>query len=182
MLNKSHRVRESCQRVVNQAGHVKINEEAVRKFASDLEQRLSSGALSIKKYQEYSCHLSESQEVENLVNYCFVLDSLNFCFWPSTDGFEYDNLAQNVKNLSASKPECLQAQFLATVTREFVKEHIFGGSEFPLLDERARVLQEIGQVTTEYFGGRFINILSQAGGSVVKVLASDAINALVDRK
>jgi hypothetical protein len=34
---------------------------------------------------------------QSLLDYIFVLDSLNFCFWPST--WEYDNLANALKKV-----------------------------------------------------------------------------------
>jgi len=36
--------------------------------------------------------------LEDIVNYIFVMDSLNFCFWPS-NLWEYEDLAQAIKNL-----------------------------------------------------------------------------------
>jgi hypothetical protein len=62
---------------------------------------LNSGHLKIKKFNEYECHLGEnSDSIENSVNYLFVLDSMNFCFWPSSTGIEYDNLAAKIKHIS----------------------------------------------------------------------------------
>lgn len=33
------------------------------------------------------------------MSYIFILDSLNFCFWPSSQPFEYDTLADNLRIL-----------------------------------------------------------------------------------
>jgi hypothetical protein len=60
------------------------------------------------------------------VNYVFVLDALNFCFWPFS-GWEYDNLASSLKEIAEKTPQFLYPENLANVTLEEVKERIFKG-------------------------------------------------------
>lgn len=100
------------------------------------------------------------------------MDTLNFCFWPSTVEFEYDDLAAGLKKMAASDPSLLKPKNLINFNREFLKENVFKGLEFPLLDERVRLLREIGLRTLEYFDGEFINVIKKANHSAVKVIQS----------
>ncbi len=77
------------------------------------------------------------------------MDTLNFCFWP-TD-WEYDNLAKSIKLLNLKDPNILKPENLAKLSKEFVQKELFQGKDFPLLDERVRLLNEIGLVTLKYF-------------------------------
>ena len=79
-----------------------------------------------------------------VIDFIFVLDSLNFCYWPDgSNGWEYHNLAQALKNLLIKDKSSLKPENLLKLSREDVKKDIFGGIEFPLLDERWRILHEI---------------------------------------
>lgn len=51
-----------------------------------------------------------------------------------------------------------------------MKQQIFKGIEFPLLDERVRLLREVGVRTIEYFEGEFANVVKKANHSAVKLL------------
>ncbi len=95
---------------------------------------------------------------ESLIDYIFVLDSLNFCFWPST--WEYDDLANALKNVLDQDKEAFKPKNLIKLDLEtFAKDYFNGNSEFPLLKERLRILHEISFLTLEYFDGEFNNIL-----------------------
>lgn len=97
------------------------------------------------------------------------MDTLNFCFWPCQEEFEYDDLAAGVKSIMIEDPDKLKPKNLVNIQRDYVKEKIFKGIEFPLLDERVRLLREIGIRTLEYFDGEFVNLVIKANHSAVKV-------------
>ena len=50
--------------------------------------------------------------------YIFVLDSLNFCFWP-TPGLEYDFLASRLKAVLESDESAFDAQRLLAITQVY---------------------------------------------------------------
>jgi hypothetical protein len=67
----------------------------------------------------------------------FVLDALNFCFWPTT--WEYDNLALAIKNIYKQNPDYLKPQFLANVGFDEFKTLFFANNQdFVQLEERHR--------------------------------------------
>lgn len=59
---------------------------------------------------------------------------------------------------------------LVNITYDFVKNDIFNGMDFPLLNERVRVLREVGAVVLSEFDGKFSNILKKADKSAVRLL------------
>lgn len=50
-----------------------------------------------------------------------------------------------------------------------MKNRIFKGLEFPLLDRRVELLRELGQVTIEKFEGKYENIVTSAHKSAEEV-------------
>ena len=50
-------------------------------------------------WRDYSCHYFDESDPEGVIDYIFILDTLNFCFWPAPKPYEYDNLAGNIKKL-----------------------------------------------------------------------------------
>ena len=63
----------------------------------------------------------------------------------------------------------LTTHSLISVSREFVKNRIFNGLEFPLLDRRVELLRELSQVTIEKFEGKYENIVTSAHKSAEEV-------------
>jgi hypothetical protein len=76
--------------------------------------------------------------------YIFVLDALNFCFWP-TPQLEYDHLAKNLKRVLENNSTAFSASSLATITKETLASW-FEGFNLPQIEERILRLQEIGEV------------------------------------
>ena len=77
----------------------------------------------------------------------FVIDAINFCLWPDNPSgeFEYEHKARNLEKLLDSDPNFFTPSRLSEVTEEFVRDKIFSGNgKFALLDERARLLRELG--------------------------------------
>ncbi|KAL4445457.1 hypothetical protein ABPG74_004531 [Tetrahymena malaccensis] len=168
-MNKCKLVRDSCSKVLQNAKHAKINQEKLKEFGNNLLQEFKNGYKYIE-FDEYSCHYNEFKSPESIVDYIFVLDTLNFCFWPCEVEFEYDDLAAGVKSIIIENPELLKPKNIINIERDFVKQKIFKGIEFPLLDERVRLLKEIGVRTLEYFDGEFVNVVKRANHSAVKML------------
>lgn len=70
----------------------------MKHFAEKLSNEFKNG-YKYAEFGEYECHLSDDKNPDLLLTYNFILDSLNFCFWPEgAKGWEYDNLALGVKN------------------------------------------------------------------------------------
>lgn len=91
-MNKCKLVRDSCSRVLQRASHVKIDSDKLKQFGDGLLAEFANG-YKYSEFDEYSCHHNEFSHPDQIVDYIFVLDTLNFCFWPCTEEFEYEDLA-----------------------------------------------------------------------------------------
>lgn len=86
MSNKCDLVRSTSAFVASRAKHVRINEERLRKLAEQFH---------FKPFNADPYHQTQVHPEKALLQ-LFVLDCMNFCFWP-LPGFEYDHLATHVQ-------------------------------------------------------------------------------------
>ena len=54
-------------------------------------------------------HLDDPAQysVEQITTYVFVVDAMNFCFWPNNESgkFEYDSMTRNLEKVLKTDPE-----------------------------------------------------------------------------
>lgn len=116
-MNPLDSVRESCRRVVAQASNVQVIASAIEEHASKIGDSIVGDFSKDVEWDAQGWHYSA--DVPSLgpltVQYIFVMDSLNFCFWP-TEGFEYDTLALSLKAVLDNDQTALEAQKLANIT------------------------------------------------------------------
>ena len=96
------------------------------------------------------------------VNYLFLLDTLNFCFWGKPrwqvvykgerlDG--YWALAASLKRALETRPETAEADFLARITPQELGDIFHGAGTIPLFAERWRNVRELGTVLKNLWEG-----------------------------
>ena len=80
--------------------------------------------------------------LEQIIAYVFVVDGMNFCFWPNNPAgqYEYEHMTRKLERLLLDDPEFFTAKRLSNVNEHFLKEHVFP-EHFALVDERARLLR-----------------------------------------
>ena len=166
------KVLESARWVMEHAEHVTIDEEALRRSARELVRQSLSFVWNGLHFRDGT---------ERTVQYLFVLDSLNFCFWPEPrwryrdlDG--YVALATALKD-AVMRGDCLlDAAFLAQMDRAKLQEILDGENEIPLLEERVAILREVGTVLQKEYSGQAARLVERAGRSaeyLVELLAQD---------
>ena len=103
------------------------------------------------------------------VTVMFVVDALNFCFWPSADGappFEYHNLAGGLKASVERNAGCIDACSLATLDGPGLRSLLnWGDHPLPQEEERAGVLRQTCGLLQSRFGGSALSLVQSAGGS-----------------
>lgn len=142
--------------------NVSINEEKLKSTFEKFQEM---------KYPSWSeCHRLNIQEIDidSLISFILCIDAVNFCFWPYNDlvdksnikEFEYDDLVTSFRNYLPNKfnlsDNLLKEDDVKTVNLfspgtlkslsadSLIKLGLFPES-FPLLEERARSLNEVGQ-------------------------------------
>ena len=158
--NLSNLVKSSAKYITSQSTHVKINTQKLEEYT------LSNVLNSIDNYPSWkSGHFEiDNYDIETIIAYICVIDSLNFCFWPTMkEGYEFEygdlvnslnNMLQNDKSFfKAERLKGLKCQELQNVLSMKVD------TEFPLLGERCRSLNEMGEFILSCCDGVFFNLL-----------------------
>jgi len=115
-------------------------------------------------------HFVDSDKPELTARYFFVLDALNFCFWPDGD-LEYDNIAGGLKKAVLEDPESIAPHSLASIDSVGVRRLLLWNRTLPLEFERTRLLREVGTGLCEHFDGLVMELVRHAGGSASKLVS-----------
>lgn len=158
-------IKSTCQEVTSASKHVKINKQKLEELAVSI----SSKPVYVN-YFDCPGHIPISESVENITAYVFIMDALNFCFWPDEHKWEYHNLSQAVTDAMRADPNFALPSSLAKLTLEEVKQKIFQGHEFPLLAERQRALNELGLVVATEHNNSFLEMLKYSEFDAQKLL------------
>lgn len=156
MSNKCELVRSTCAWVAAHSSHVRINHAKLPHLAQKFKY---------KSFNEDAYH-ETSEDPEVALLQLFMLDSMNFCFWP-IENFEYEQLATHVQKRVR---QGVTLQQLTGYSEEDVVQNIFQGVAVPLADERARILREVSQTVLLEFEGSFVKLITAANKSAVSLL------------
>lgn len=74
-FNKCRLVRETCEWVVANSRHVKIDESHFERAEN----------IVYRQFDEFTHHQIKDATDEEYLNFLFALDAMNFCFWPTKD-------------------------------------------------------------------------------------------------
>jgi hypothetical protein len=163
---------ESSRRVAEESVHVTIHPPALAPLVS----QLASGILRVPPWDSRYHFVDGGPDT---VAYLLVLDSLNFCFWaprgksPWTIRYDREQLSGYyalagalTRGLESGAP-LLDAPYLAEMSLSDLKTIFQGEGELQLLEERLRVLQELGKVLRDRYGGKAHRMVESASGSAV---------------
>jgi hypothetical protein len=165
-------VLESVRKVVELSQRVRIHEPALCRFARAL---LTEGIRLPPWNSQY--HFYDGGE--KTVAYFLVLDSLNFCFWPqpgqarwefdhkSTPLSGYHALALSLKAAVLAGVPLDDPGYLEALTRDQLIRILGGRGRLQLMEERQRILNELGRVLISTFRGKARNMVEAAGNSAV---------------
>ncbi|MBI5651765.1 MAG: hypothetical protein HZC40_15180 [Chloroflexi bacterium] len=157
-------VLKTAARVVEHARFVRINSRALERAADTLAQNPVAPPA-----WNYELHYHDG--TERTVNYLFLLDALNFCFWgkpkwrveyrgKTLDG--YWALAASLKRAAETNPDFLAAEFLAQITPQELADALRGTGEIPLFAERWRSARELGTALKNLWNGQAAHLVECA--------------------
>jgi len=165
-------VKVTTARVVSKSKSVSIDNGKLKELAFEIVSNGGRKVLNNGKVGWESCgwHYSVDSKSNGPLTcqYVFVLDALNFCFWP-VKGAEYEHLAKGLKIALENNPNELNSSALMNATKENVKKW-FLCDEVPQLEERVAKVRELGQVLEFYFDGLAANMVKAAKGSAVSLM------------
>ena len=121
-MNPLASVRETCEKVYSQCSSVLIDPAAIEKHAQKIGEHSVGDFYKQVEWDAQGWHYCGDVATMGplTVQYIFVMDALNFCFWP-TPGFEYDTLAIGLKKVLEEDATALNADRLANMTEVYLK-------------------------------------------------------------
>ncbi len=166
-------VRESTRYVVENADHVTISEKAIPKLAA---------ALLPVPIPQWDCVHHYCDGTARTVAYLFLVDSLNFCFFPAPRWevivagerlHGYFALTSVLKQAFCERKPIDDFKHLADIATAEVDEILHGKvriGEVPLFTERVKILHEIGEQMTARYDGNPERLLEAAKQSAIKLV------------
>jgi len=141
--------------VVEHARFVNIDRKAIERAADVLiEKQIAPPAWN------YDLHFHDG--TPRALNYLFLLDALNFCFWGKPKwGITYNRkkingywaLAAALKRAVEKNPEILDADFLARISPQELAMILRGTVTIPLFTERWRCVRELAVTLKNLWAG-----------------------------
>ena len=119
-VNPLRSVRETCGEVVSLSKHVSLIESAIETHATKLCESVIGDFTRDVEWDAHGWHYSADVQSKGplTVQFIFVMDALNFCFWPSP-GFEYDTLAVALKKVLEHDEHAFDADRLACISEVY---------------------------------------------------------------
>lgn len=158
-------VRESCRTASEDlSALVQINPAKLATLKREILFDFSKPPL----WDEFNWHCTPALHGDRLTaRYVFVLDALNYCFWPESDvsGLEYEHLALGLRQALETKGE--RFENLGDITEARLASWLVAPHVFPLLETRLEAIRELGRQFELH--GDALEWIAQAQGSA-KVL------------
>ena len=172
-------VLETTKKVSQQSRLVHIDPEAVTRFARAVGTR----TIELPGWDTF-CHYDGPEDT--VAGYIFVLDAVNFCFWPALgeDRWEvnvegrrlsgYYGLAAALKQAFQSGLPFTDAHYLANLSRHDLETILGGHGSLQLLEARVQTINELGRVLITRYDGKATRFIEAAQGSAVTLARTAA--------
>ncbi|WVZ66540.1 hypothetical protein U9M48_015744 [Paspalum notatum var. saurae] len=155
-------VRASAAWVASRSSHVTVDLQEIEKVVEKIQ-----GDVPKVEWDFEGIHYFDNGPLT--VQYLFVLDALNFCFWPDKD-LTYDHLASGLKLALEKDKNALDADRLQNYTGSQLRQLLSWPRPLPIEEERVRLLHEVGLELERSFGGQAANLVKSAGNSAAALI------------
>ncbi|KAI5632868.1 putative queuosine, q, salvage protein family domain-containing protein [Phthorimaea operculella] len=163
--------------IAKHSDHVQIHEEGMDKLSLEMLAAISD-KLQIPDTGTDAIH--PSPDHPSAVDWVFVADALNFCFWSkkgqdkwTVDGHSgYFALEAALARAIKEGHDITNPTYYTKITEDQLA-HILRGdnaAKIPLVENRLSVLHEVGKILLEKYNGTFQTCLKEADKSAVKLL------------
>uniref|UniRef100_A0A336MSR8 Queuosine 5'-phosphate N-glycosylase/hydrolase n=1 Tax=Culicoides sonorensis TaxID=179676 RepID=A0A336MSR8_CULSO len=168
--------------ITKHAKWLKINETGVDKIVDEVLKGILTKELCVDNFSQNGFHPCVSRDgAQFAVDWIFLCDTLNFCFWTPEDAIKWrvDNqtgyfaLCAAINRALKEGFDITNPKYYSTITETDV-EKIFrsddGQTKIPLLKERVSCLHEAGRILLDKYDGSFINCVKKANKSAKSLL------------
>jgi Potential Queuosine, Q, salvage protein family len=157
-----------------------IQKKKLQSYLSQIIAAIADGSLDIKNFSQHEFHPKPTDQ--NALNWIFLIDTLNFCFWTKGDqpnkwnvGNQtgYFALCAAINRAMTEGVDITSPEFWSKITLEQLDKILRsddGQTKAPLLQERVECLHQVGAKLLEKYDGKFENVVRAANGSAQKLL------------
>ncbi|KAL0450173.1 UNVERIFIED_CONTAM: Queuosine salvage protein [Sesamum latifolium] len=156
-------VRATSAWVASRSLHVTVDSSGVEKVAERMKD-------SIPKVEWDFEGIHYFDDGPLTVQYLFVLDALNFCFWPDKE-MTYDHLAAGLKEALQNDKSAFDADRLQKYTGPELRKLLKWPRPLPLEEERVRLMHEVGFELERSFDGKASKLVESCEKSAAKLVA-----------
>lgn len=156
-------VRASSAWVAARSSHVVVDSSGIEKAVEEIQDSIPK-----VKWDFEGIHYFDNGPLT--VQYLFVLDALNFCFWPDKD-LSYDHLALGLKEALQNDKSVFDSDRLQKITGPQLRELLKWPRPLPLENERVRLLHEVGLELERSFEGKASKLVESCGKSAANLVA-----------
>jgi hypothetical protein len=161
------KIKSTCLYVHENSKYVKINKDNLSLFVKE----------NISLFENIptwsSCHFDpNTYPLESVLGFIFFIDSLNFCFWPIEEEkveYEYGNLVNNSITALSKNKDYFSPEHLINITPDQLKTDIFENHNFPLIEERARSLNELGLFVKDRYDSSYFDFINKNNKDCVTI-------------
>lgn len=155
-------VLQSTADVMRQASHVRINPQAIRRWARETPDVNPAAKFKRDLFADLP---GDRDAIANLI---LLISSLNFCFW-SDEPIEITFRGQTHRGFSAMLISLIlaakhdknwtKAEHWVSAPLDEIEQVVQGRFRLPLMDRRIQIIRETGQTLIDRFDGKFTSAL-----------------------
>ncbi|KAK4306846.1 hypothetical protein Pmani_021352 [Petrolisthes manimaculis] len=177
--------REAGEFIASKCKDVQINRDGVKKAAVTITQAVIDGNVKLETFTQNELFpLHKGLSEEELANWIFLVDSLNFNFWTPDgepkftvqwNGKTYKGYMAMVAAINRAIDEgkrIYDPKYYTSLSIDEVK-HIFRSltsSTMPLFEERLRVMKEVGETLLDKYEGSFAEVIKKCEKSGIRLV------------
>ncbi|XP_051140951.1 uncharacterized protein LOC127258222 [Andrographis paniculata] len=156
-------VRATCAWVAARSRHVAVDSSGVEAVADKMKDSIPKVEWNFE-----GIHYFDNGPLT--VQYLFVLDAMNFCFWPDEE-LSYDHLAMGLKEALLKDRSAFDADRLQKYTGYDLRNMLNWPRPLPLEEERVRLMHEVGFELERSFDGKASKLVESSEKSAPKLVA-----------
>ncbi|XP_045499140.1 queuosine salvage protein [Colias croceus] len=170
---------DSGKYIADLAQYIKIHEEGITKLSDEILKSTKDKKITIPEIGTSS--IQPSKDHPRAVDWVFVVDALNFCFWSknkeeqwTVDGHTgYCALEAALCRAIKNGYDITNPEYYSKISSEDLRTLFKGDTdaEIPLFQERIAVLHEVGSILLEKYNGTFETCVKEAKKSAAKLLS-----------
>jgi len=168
-----NKILETTKFVIENSDFVKVNHEKVAEFSKSFNPDKADHWLNAAPFK--FSHFSEEQKL----HFLFIFNALSFSYWGEPKWTveykdkKHDGAWGMILALGRGIEEgvtLIGFEYCANISKNDFSNILRGNVEIPLLEERWKILREIGINMIGKFGGKVSNLIKEADGDAQKLL------------